>query len=268
MNLYRKNSIFPLSCLCFVLLALSCKKEKKTNNEITYTNVLFSNTISEELNLRIYNSLQDYYNNANIIQKGVIPANGQLQMPNMQVGKTYYLEWYSDDYTYSNWYNYYRKTDSSTITPTLIGNDTFTINLQNTIHCFNRLLSLNDSGTSSTWKAIGGVSNFVVDPWDSLTENERYRVLVLRKDFSATYYHKDGLGNIIADSLIQYTYKNTPDSEGVLMLHNLSRPSIAGTDEIDYMPGYSLPIGSGYMTKDTVFAILDSSVFFIMARQK
>jgi hypothetical protein len=91
----------------YLLLALSvaiicsCNKPEGIPSQ---SNCSFVNQTNRQITLDLYENKQDYNNEVNRIQRARM-APGEKQQMILEVGKEYWLDWYSDGYTYNNWIN-------------------------------------------------------------------------------------------------------------------------------------------------------------------
>ncbi len=85
--------------LAFSLLTGACKKHYVAPTQYPYT---FINQSTVPLTLDLYGSEEDYNNNTARLERHTM-AVGDTQVLIIDVGKTYWYDWYSSDYRYSNW---------------------------------------------------------------------------------------------------------------------------------------------------------------------
>lgn len=91
-----KNLLLP--CLLIILLLEACGK-KGIPTESTYT---FINRTGEKINLDMYGSKADYEADTNRLAHYIIMPDSSRKMV-LEMGKTYWMDWYSDDYSVNNW---------------------------------------------------------------------------------------------------------------------------------------------------------------------
>ncbi len=103
-------------CLFGILLSLaSCSKSSSTTNPnpnpnpsptTTYYHII--NWSDSNLTIKIYANATDYLNSTNPVYSKVVPQGVNDSTTLLTVGNTYYMDYYSADYNYSNWdYNLY-----------------------------------------------------------------------------------------------------------------------------------------------------------------
>jgi len=261
----RKEVLKPvaLALIALVCLATACKKEAKDN-----TNVTFGNRTDRTITLDLYAGAADYAGNTNMVERIVISPGENKIVPGTTFAKgvTYHMDWYSEDYYYNNWYN-----DDYPVTGQRVrikpepGNNTYYLDpgLKGT----GRNAFLKGAGTETTWISIGAFlySNTFgyTNEWNTLTPEERYRRITIRKGFDAEYVHKKADGSFVTDNLafmVQQTevpYIEFKDAAG----------QAAGN-----MTGGKLPTGTAPDYKsnstDTVMALFpDNEYLFMMVRQ-
>jgi hypothetical protein len=261
----RKEVLKPVA-LVFILLvsfAASCRKKANDNSDVTIVN-----RIDKTLTLDLYASAADYAGNNNLADRIVIAPLETKTLPGSTFAKgtTYYMDWYSEDYYYNNWYN-----DDYPVTGPRVriqpepGNNTYY--LDPSLKGTGRNAFLKGAGTETTWISIGaflysGTFGYT-NEWNTLTPNERYRQVTIKKGFEADYVHKNMAGTLVTDKLtfmVQQTevpYIEFKDAAG----------QAAGN-----MTGGKLPTGVAPDYKsnsvDTVMALFpDNEYLFMMVRQ-
>jgi len=176
----HKNKIL-IALLAFCTLLISCKPEDVK----TFT---FTNELPQQVTVNIYNTEADYLGNKNMVYSGTVDASGKLDVP-YSVFKSgavqYYIDWYSADYEYSNWNEFY--TTTFKLTPT--ENGSYTISPENNYIGLLRKIMLNGNGTGSTWKTTGSFDNNAF--WNSLSEENRAYEFVFDKSVSVAVTTKN-----------------------------------------------------------------------------
>src|ERR1043165_9600450 len=88
-------------------IALGSSSCEKTKSGVTPYNYTYDNKTGKDINIDIYQSLDDYNNNRNVYIHGVAPAGGSFTVASTDFAaeQKYYVDWYSNDYTYTNWQN-------------------------------------------------------------------------------------------------------------------------------------------------------------------
>lgn len=89
--------------LFFILLFAACKKSDSVYHP--RYDVFFTNTTGKPLTIAVYGSLEDYQANQHALSTGTIAVNGSFVAPQLEEQHGYFFDWYSDDYTYNNWYD-------------------------------------------------------------------------------------------------------------------------------------------------------------------
>ncbi|HXS37804.1 MAG TPA: hypothetical protein VN721_13960 [Flavipsychrobacter sp.] len=173
------------SIICVLLFAItSCKKIDQ--HPYNYT---FQNNTNQSINIDVYQTSGDYNNNTNVFLHAVVQPYGTFMTPQLVNGASYYVDWYNNDYTVTNWVNnpYSSFLSSVVINPTLQNN---MMRLSAPLD-YVRLLCINGNQYKTRWKAVGGHED--VDgtniPWDQLTPDQQYIQMEFRKDFSTNYYY-------------------------------------------------------------------------------
>ncbi|MCB0700926.1 MAG: hypothetical protein H6551_08185 [Chitinophagales bacterium] len=246
-----------------ILATTGCKKKNKSDSDVT-----FVNQTDNLLTLDIYASFDDYANNRSLFKRSTIKAQDRLIIPgdDFSSGRTYYMDWYSEDYYHSNWYNDDYAINSSRVafTPRIADN---TYYIEETHKGNGRRAFIKGNGTESNWLAVGaylfssntGYSN----QWTTLDNNERFRQITVKKGFNAVYKFKDKSGTDQSQEL-------------QFLVHQTDVPYIEfkGTDAsiLGNMTGGKLPTGTppDYKSNaiDTVMALFPNSDYiFMMVRQ-
>lgn len=170
-----------------VSLVSSCKKEKNADTGI----YIINNTVPRNVNVRIYPTLNDYNHNTNAILSTSIAANASTNVPmsNFDATKTYYIDYYTDDYSISNWLE---RNQNPALNYTILlhpkANAAFNIENPADNSSLIRKAYLNGDGTETHW------STFEICKYDIATARyvpvqgvDKQAQLVLRKDFTATF---------------------------------------------------------------------------------
>lgn len=261
----RKEVLKPVTLVLLIIASLvsACKKKEKDNTDVT-----FVNRIDKTITLDLYPSAQDYAGNTNMTERIILLPGENKVIPGstFSKGKTYYMDWYSEDFYYNNWYN-----DDYPVTGLRVrikpepGNNTYYIDPS--LRGNGRNAFLKGPGNSSDWISIGAFlysSSFgYTNEWNTLTQNERYRRISISKGFTAEYQRRNAAGDIITENLsfmVQQTevpYLEFKDAAG----------QGAGN-----MTGGKLPTGTAPDYKsnatDTLMALFpDNEYIFMMVRQ-
>lgn len=262
----RMNFFSPIALVAVLLAAMAsgCKKDPKDNTPVT-----FINRVDKTITLDIYASEDDYASNSNKVETITIEPNDNKTIPGSTFlsGRTYYMDWYSDDFYHNNWYN----DDYPVIGPARVriapkpGDNTYYLEPGYKGNARNAFLE--GAGTETTWISIGaflysGTFGYTNES-GTLTPNELYRRITIRKNLRAEYLHKDAGGNLVTENItfmVQQTevpYIEFKDASG----------KAAGN-----MTGGKLPTGTppDYKSNatDTVMALFpDNEYMFMMVRQ-
>jgi hypothetical protein len=195
MNLMNLKSVFILFA-CIIVFGGCTKDDPIYHGKIR-------NAISQKVHIALYNTAEDYYANSNVVWSADIPAGQSVTVPaSLEGGKNYYMDWYSEDYTSSNWpFNF--TLNMANITPEQDPLLTIWENLN-----YSRIVCLSSNQASSHWKAVDA-ENFGTPVWSTLSENDRYRELVFRKDLTGVYSFKDQTGTL---HNVNFTYSTSSGS--------------------------------------------------------
>jgi len=188
--------------LIFILIVTSafiasCGKPK--DNKF---NVQFENLTDKGVNIIVYASQSDYNNDHSPLFKGHAAVRGYytLSLDNFTKGKTYWVDWYSDDTLYSNWY-WARITVVDTFSPS---QDNYEFKIDHFQASDNsRLIWMNGFNHQTTWKAVdaytntGGSYNSV---WSTLGAAQQNVQLTVNKDYSAKLS-----SGVFGDTALSYT---------------------------------------------------------------
>lgn len=260
-------SIKNIFSSCIVSIALfciiSCKKSPiQTAPE---TNFAFVNTLNESVNVVIYKTPNDYNNNTNVLMQGVAAANGTYVAEKLKVDTTYYVDWYTNDFSYNNWYNQSGSIDSYLTTVFMPNISGGSMQLKQSYGPdLSRLVCLDGNGTQSTWMATGAFQGSALDTnyWYTLPPNKQYINIVFKKNFSVLFSFKDGNGNIIVDSL-SLGGMTHGDSLQQFSANFQQNGGLFGMDVFSYY-FYPLPVT---LSKDKILLNADTGTLYILSRQ-
>lgn len=184
-----------VALVALTALATSCKKKGNDNSEVT-----FVNRATEKITLDIYRTYSDYVNNNNVFLRKVMEPNEVAFLPGntFDLGAQYYIDWYSEDYYRTNWFNEkYEDKDVISFSPKPGDNTFYTDNYYRTHarRCF-----LSSTATSSKWKAVNAYlysqSTGYVSQWSTMTSAEQFREVSVNKAFEAVYDYRDANGTL------------------------------------------------------------------------
>ena len=187
-----------LTAACVSILATGCTQQNEGVKQYDYT---YTNNTGKDIRIDIYNTIDDYNNNTNPYLKGVAVANGGtyvIPSSDFVPNQKYYVDWYTDDYTYTNWQNrqgFYDEFITSFV-PTYQSN----FNKLESVNDYARIVFLNGGAApESKWVAVDGVAypggNYT--EWADLPERYKYRKMTFRKDFSCTLYYMSDSSDIV-----------------------------------------------------------------------
>ncbi len=189
--------------LLVVLLVASCRKREGIQKTSTYS---FTNQNVKPLTLDIYGSEADYGLNTNRLQQHLIAPGEKVQVE-FEALKTYWIDWYSPDYSLSNW----RASSNSSGQPEPVAGITVAAMvdqfLLSATRDTSRSVLIGEGGVSSTW--LAKVENAPM-------MNGIHRI-TLRKDFRGEYIYTDAGGTSYTTPIrfavtgISY-YNNIPQS--------------------------------------------------------
>lgn len=260
--MYRSRIILSAVLLC-ALVAGGCEKEENDKTDVTLTN-----NLSEKVTLDVYMSADDYAkNNSPVLRKTLEPNENTILPGNtFKSGQTYYMDWYTDNYFYHNWFNDKFPVGKARIEfSPVVGNNTYYFNHENSGNA--RAVFLR-SGTFSRWTAINAYTNSATDGyvaiWQSITPEVRYRDVTVNKNFSASYSHRNTAGDLLTDQM-NFMVHNTKDAYIEFMDGN-------GDSGGSLILG-ELPAADGSTRKtetaDTLLALFpDSDYYFLMVRSQ
>lgn len=248
------------------LLAASCEK---SDPDRPRRDVTFTNTTPKKMNVDIYGSLDDYNTNNNPVVKTQVPANGEAVVPGLEEGHAYLVDWYSDGYTYNNWWQpgTRNRSDMANILIPSSSKTSFKIEYNPIDSDASRIILLNGDQYSSHWIAVNAYNVNGKNIWDSLGANARYRELTVRKDFSVTYKTKNTSGNMVSETAT-YTIKTSRYYGGVAC----SIPRSDTAESISFFGQlYNKIPWDIYTSKDTIALAVtykgSYSYNFLLARQ-
>ena len=254
--------LLTLPVLLCIAVMQGCKK---TNDKKAVTIV---NRLDKDVTFDLYSSKEDYASGADLLMRTVIPAGDNKVFPgnNFEEGATYYMDWYTEDYYYNNWFN-----DNFPVTGNRVkiapreGDNTYY--LEPAYHGQGRNAFLQGAGTQTSWIAVGAYlysdATGYTNQWNNIKADERFRRVIVRKNFIAEYTYKLQSGETVTDNI-------------EFMVHQAEvpyiefRPANGGTGN---MVGGKLPTAAppDYKSNaiDTVMALFpDNEYYFMMVRQQ
>ncbi|WBX77201.1 hypothetical protein PG911_02765 [Tenacibaculum ovolyticum] len=188
-----KKLLLILLTICLV----GCSSDNESQESATLTFDIFK--IPEDyidkynfsdINIKIYSNKEDYLNESNVIFNGKFDEEGKIVISdNIEYGKNYFIDIYSNDHILSNW----SYKSSSTI-----------VDSSNSVS-HQVILFVKTKTLIGTWNFIGYKSH-----WNHTNHERTERTkLVISKDFSVTSY--ESYNN--TDYIIKYLYNNENSSD-------------------------------------------------------
>lgn len=247
-----------LALLCAAALG-SCKKEDKSNTDLTIVN-----RIDKQVTVSLYPTMDDYNNGTNVVVRKVVDGLTTATIPNssLTAGKTYYMDWHTDNYYQTNWFNdAYPQTGAQVAITPVKGNNTYYTEPSFTGNA--RTIFLSKTAASSKWHAVNAYmysqSTGYVSFWGSLSANERYHEVIINKNFIANYNHKNSAGTLLSDNL---AFKVMRTEEAFIEFR------AGGDSSLGQMISGTLPTAAppSYKSnsKDTVMALMPNSDYYFM----
>jgi hypothetical protein len=261
---YFSQNMNTLRILVFFIAPLILLSACDTDSSIHGFDFNFENLTSKPINVKIYKSQSDYDNNTNVYLSGKMQVRGYYTIPVDQLvtGETYYVDWYSDDLLYTNWY-----WSNITLRTTFTVSDLDYEYLVNTVQYPDpsRSIWMNGLGTQTTWKAtdayqIAGTTYSSI--WATLSSAQQNVQIILNKDFSAHLLLKNASNQII-DSVLSFrpNYDNTNMVSIITLVNNMQ--DTVGTLTSNFAPSTSSFNGAN----SVMLANLTSIGYFQMVLQ-
>ena len=167
------------------------------------TQYVFRNTGNQAITLDLYGAKADYGTNTNMLERFVLSPGG-VGKTRLLVGKTYWVDWYSDDYSLNNMS---RRLGITLPWPELVTADAEEMAIDIVYHSFRdttRSVLFNGSGISSTWR--GEFANG--SAWDGIHE------FVFRKDQSGDFTVTNRAGIVHKETFNYEMLEYQADSTG------------------------------------------------------
>ncbi|MBL7682341.1 MAG: hypothetical protein JNK00_03185 [Flavipsychrobacter sp.] len=248
-----------LALLGTTLLLGSCRKKGDGNTEVT-----FNNRLNKDVVLTVYPTMDDYANVTNPVLRTVIRAGEIAQYPGstFAAGKTYYMDWHSDNFYQSNWFNdnYPQEGAQVAIKPVTGNNSYYT---EPALTGNSRIVYLSNNGTFSKWRAINAymfsTNTGYVSFWSSLTDAQKIREVTVRKNFIAEYTYRNAAGTLTTDNL---PFKVMRSEEAFIQFMG-QNDSLLGSMISGKLPTAPPPTYNSN-TKDTVLALFPNSDYYFM----
>lgn len=257
-----RNTLIIAFMALTALSTTGCKKKGNDNSEVT-----FVNRVSQSVTIDIYRSFSDYANHNNVFLRKIMDANEVAFLPGntFTTGATYYIDWYSNDYYQTNWYNEKYETDDVYTFRPVPGDNSFYTN--NHYRSNARRSFLNITGTSSKWVAVDAYlyssSTGYVSQWAGMTAAEQFREVTVNKAFQAVYDYRDNNGTLQQSN---YEFLVHPSSDQYIELLDANGTSVGN------LTGGRLPTSTqpdyASTSLDTVLALLPGNDYtYMMVRQ-
>lgn len=186
------TKLTTLLLFSIILLTTACEKTSNSKSDESYT---LHNESSKKLNFIIYKTEQDYNEAKNAIYKAVLQpnTNHKVNTPQISGYGEYYLDWYTDDYQYTNWrYGSIPYEHASHKQIFIDDNSSFTVKDENLRKIIGRVVWLGNSGQYlSTWKPVDALElisyqNYGKSVWDQVGKEVKERTrITLAKSFDA-----------------------------------------------------------------------------------
>lgn len=185
--------------LFILFFCLGCRK----SDSGPYTQAfIFTNTTGRTIILDLYKTKSDYNNNKKLVQRLTIQNEANASL-NLEPWKTYYIDWYSDDFALSNWQN--NKLNGIATPELKFEADTAATNINIALPegfdpvTYNRRLLLNGNKIEQLWKAVAfykeGTSENI---WSILPDYLKYFQINVEKTFYASMNYKDSVNKLLS----------------------------------------------------------------------
>jgi hypothetical protein len=251
----RVDKSWILVSLIIIITVAGCSKPKSQA-----TDYVFENLTDKNMNVDIYYSQHDYFIDSALLIHGNAKVRGSCVFPlsKFETGHIYYVDIYSDDYLYNNWF-WTNATLRDTFMPSQSDFDYIIPHTQYADP--SRIVWLNGSGTSTAWKAFNSynyTSGHYVSIWSSLTAAQQNLQIILNKSSFGTIINGLGLDTTMK---FQAFYDQTA---------NISTATFLNPDKTTYATLKSYFNATTYNFnggKDTMLAYINGLGYFAMARQ-
>jgi len=222
--------------LLALLFSFSCKKQDNApTTTVTYepVTIYIVNNVGYPVTLRLYASVADYRNSSNALVSLSMAQRDVYKYTVENPGKNLYVDWYTDDYIYTNWGT--QRTSFSSFLPDSIStlsyaipfstngtpviNDSLYLDYERytspyltTTPAYNmgmRQYYLNGNNAQTHWHAVDVQNTSGISLWSGLPQEQRNADLTLYKD--QTYK-------------LNYYYNNSTVTDSSFYLNDFSRP--------------------------------------------
>ncbi|OJW78581.1 MAG: hypothetical protein BGO69_00925 [Bacteroidetes bacterium 46-16] len=260
----KQKLFFVLAAMAW--LAVSCNKG---NKPYYYT---FDNNSSHKMNLRIYQTLDDYNMSLNPYISYTVEPGDKVEIPSTQLPETkqYYADWYNDDFTYTNWFNkqHIKAHFSTQFTPGYSNNN---VTKMDVLHDYARILCLDGSGVQTTWEAVDGwnfVNGSLGDTiwWPQMNNFQKYNQFQFNKNCIGHFFYKQQNTGVLTD----YNFVlRTPDygteagnTTGHLYIYTANDWDSLGVIDYHIWPNAD----GGYKVSDTMEVSMGDKGHWIMVK--
>jgi len=183
--------------LFILFFCLGCRKSDTGPYTQSFT---FTNNTGRTIILDLYKTKSDYNNNKKLVQRLTIQNEANASM-NLEPWKTYYIDWYSDDFALTNWQN--NKLNGIAIPELKFEADTTNTDIIIAMPTdyepltYNRRLLLNGNKIKQLWKAVAFYKEGTIENiWSNLPEYLKYFQINVEKASYATMTYKDSVNNL------------------------------------------------------------------------
>ncbi len=247
-----KQCYFP-GFLLIVLLLAGCMKRPDVSNQSRYT---FSNQTGREIFFDIYPGPDEYYSNSNRSEQHVISPGGNLDLQ-LEIQKTYWIDWYSADFSVNNW----QELTSSRASPA----PRITVAAEDDVYavkCFNldtsRAIVMNGNGAMSVWETT-------INNNPSLNGTHRFS---FKKNFTGIYTYTDP-GGASSTQNFKFTQYSSSYSNGhpVSFRLSLSTDQVPNAFYATFNPGYIVTPRTGKDSTLIRFNLVSPSTDYYAVRK-
>lgn len=247
----NKPHVFRLIAYSISILFFSFCACSKRERQQTISNYTFTNTLNEDVTVDFYNSMDDYQSLNNPLQTLKIPVGGSSTVE-LEALRTYWLDWYSQDFMFHNWSASEADKPSNISFPspkftTAIEDDNIAISSRPDI---SRLILFKGKELSSSWQ---------VDI-DGEPELNGTHVFTFRRDYTGEHRFTPQSGNTTV-APIGISMVNVSDASFRMAVVDTTGSSLASV--------YFLPNGdsASYTGRDTLVVNFNTSRYYNARRQ-
>lgn len=249
------GKIFIVVALIALLAFCSCSKTATQANDYS-----FENLSDKIVNIDVYPTQADYFNNTNLLIHGTAKVRGYYIIPlsTFKTGQVYFVDIYSDDYLYNNWF-WSNITLRDTFLPSQSDYDYIIEHTQYSDP--SRLIWINGAGPTTLWKAFNSYNytgGSYISTWSTLNAAQQNMQIVL---------HKSSFGSVTNGTGLDTTMKYNAFYD---QASNISTLSFLNPDKSTYgtMKSYFNPSTFAFNgSKDTTLVYITGLGYFAMARQ-